>query len=262
VPEGDTIYKIAEYLDDALRLQPVRSVSLHAAFGASRADACRVTRVWSEGKHLLVAFDDGVQLRSHLGMYGAWHSYPRGARWRKPRRQASVIIATETRDFVCFNAKEVQWLRGRSFLRSDQHARLGADLIRDGLDADDLLRRVGSVATGETLLVDLLLDQRVAAGIGNVYKSELLFLEGVAPATPLAALDDAALVALYRRGVDLLSENLGGGARTTRFEADGRGRLWVYGRRDLPCLCCGATVRRALLGTRPRSTYWCDVCQR
>ncbi len=261
VPEGDTIHKIAVYLDATLRDLQLQSVRLHPAFGPSRTVVGPVIRAWSEGKHLFVAFADGMQLRSHLGMYGSWHSYPQGARWRKPRRQASVIIAAGQREFVCFNAREVQWLCGRGFLRSDQEARLGADLIRDGLDTDDLLRRVGALASSQTLIADLLLDQRIAAGIGNVYKSELLFLEGVTPMTRLAALDDRVLVALYRRAADLLADNLGGGARTTRFDPDGRGRLWVYGRRDLPCLCCGAPVRRASLGVRPRSTYWCQICQ-
>jgi endonuclease-8 len=261
VPEGDTIHKIAEYMDAALRGDIVRSIKVHPGFGRSVAGVYRVSRVSSEGKHLFLTFDDGTQLRSHLGMYGSWHTYPPGARWRKPHRQASLILSTRTRDFVCFNAKEVQWLRVQGFRRADQHTRLGADLIRDGLDADDLLRRIREHLGPRTLLVDLLLDQRVAAGIGNVFKSEVLFLERRAPGIPLGDLDDDGLIALYRRATLLLAENVGGGARTTRFQADGRGRLWVYARRDLPCFVCGAPIRRALLGVQPRSTYWCESCQ-
>jgi endonuclease-8 len=220
-----------------------------------------VERVSSEGKHLFLSFADGTQLRSHLGMYGAWHSYPRGAPWRKPRRQASLVVSTEQTDYVCFNAKEVQWLRLHGFRRVDQGGRLGADLIRDGLDPDELLRRIRAFCTPGTLLVDLLLDQRIAAGIGNVYKSEVLFLEWQPPSRQVGRLDDAPLVALYQRAGTLLSENVGGGARTTRFTAGGGGNLWVYGRRDLPCWRCGTPVRRGDLGARPRSTYWCPCCQ-
>ncbi|MBK1629876.1 endonuclease VIII [Thiohalocapsa halophila] len=260
MPEGDTIHKVAAYLDDALRDRRVQAVRLHPAFGPT-VGARTVARVASEGKHLFISFEDGTALRSHLGMYGAWHSYPAGAVWRKPRRQASVVIDTAQRDFVCFNAKEVQWLRSHGFRRADQAARLGADLIRDGLAAEELLRRIDSFCDPQTLLVDLLLDQRIAAGIGNVYKSEVLFLEHWAPLRRVRDLGDDALLALYRRAAALLGENLGGGPRTTRFSAAGRGGLWVYGRAELPCRRCAAPVRRALLGRQPRSSYWCARCQ-
>jgi endonuclease-8 len=260
MPEGDTIHKLAVYLDAALAGRWVSTVSLHPAFGPS-VGARLVHRVSSEGKHLFMTFDDGTQLRSHLGMYGAWHRYRRGAPWRKPRRQASLILTAGADDFVCFNAKEVQWLSVHGFRRADGQVRLGADLIRDGLEAPEMLHRVAEFCGPETLLVDLLLDQRVAAGIGNVFKSELLFLERRGPHLRVVDVDEAALLALYRRAVHLLGENLGGGARTTRFIADGRGRLWVYGRAGLPCLRCGAVVRRDPMGRQPRPTYWCPACQ-
>lgn len=260
MPEGDTIHKVAAYLDDALRGQHVATVRVHPAFGPSMG-ARLVRRVASEGKHLFIHFDDGTALRSHLGMYGAWHAYPTGAAWRKPRRQASIVISGGGRDFVCFNAKEVQWLRLHGFRRTDLGARLGADLIHDGVGDEELLRRIGTFCEPRTPLVDLLLDQRVAAGIGNVYKSEVLFLERRAPLRRVQDLTADALLALYRRAAALLAENLGGGPRTTRFSADGRGRLWVYGRANLPCRRCGAAVRREPLGMQPRSTYWCERCQ-
>jgi endonuclease-8 len=261
MPEGDTIHKVAAYLDAALRGCAVTAVRLHPAFGPS-AGPRRVARVASEGKHLFVTFDDGTELRSHLGMYGAWHTYPRGADWRKPRRQASLVISTDRQNFVCFNAKEVQWLRLHGFRRADQGARLGADLIRDGLEPRELLGRIRRFCPPQTLLVDLLLDQRIAAGIGNVYKCEVLFLEGrLPPERRVQDLDDDALLALYRRAAALLGENLGGGPRRTRFAADDGGGLWVYGRAGLPCRRCGAPVRRAKLGVLPRSTYWCERCQ-
>jgi endonuclease-8 len=260
MPEGDTIYKIAAYLDAELRGRAVTAVRVHPAFGPG-AGASRVLRVSSEGKHLFVTFDDGTELRSHLGMYGAWHTYPPGAAWRKPSKQASVVISTGTRDYVCFNAKAVQWLRRRGFRRSDQGARLGGDLIRDGVAPEELLQRIGTFSTPQTPLVDVLLDQRIAAGIGNVYKSEVLFLERCAPLRQVKTLDRGALLGLYERAATLLADNVGGGPRTTCVTADGRGGLWVYGRYNLPCRRCGTPVRRAKLGSPPRSTYWCGVCQ-
>jgi endonuclease-8 len=261
MPEGDTIYKLAAYLDAQLRDATLRRVRLQPRFGPSTGPRC-VRRVTSEGKHLFVTFDDATQLRSHLGMYGAWHRYGYGEPWRKPARQASVVLEAERSVYVCFNAKEVQWLKLHGFTRADQSNRLGPDLIGDAADADAILRRVPVFAAAQTLLVDLLLDQRVAAGIGNVYKSELLFLEGLSPWTRLADVAEVRIAALYARAAELLADNLGGGPRTTRRTLDRRGHLWVYGRSGLPCLQCGASVQRARLGANPRSTYWCAQCQR
>lgn len=260
MPEGDTVYKIAEFLDQALRDCRVEQVRLRPVFGTSSGPR-QVEGVASEGKQLYVSFDDGMQLRSHLGMYGSWHRYRRGERWRKPAWQASIVIATDSMDYVCFNAKEVQWLHARGFERVDHGNRLGPDLIRDSLEPTEILRRARELLSPDTAVVDLLLDQRIAAGIGNVYKSELLFLEQRSPFARVRDLGDDSINALYRRAAKLLGENLGGGPRTTRDNRDRRGRLWVYGRADLPCLICGTQVERVTLGANPRSTYWCSGCQ-
>ena len=261
VPEGDTIHKIARYLDEQLRERVVLRVRLRPMFGASSGPG-RVVCVRSEGKHLFVTFDDGRQLRSHLGMYGSWHRYGRGEGWRKPARQASIVLSTKDMDYVCFNAKEVQWLRVQGFERADQGNRLGPDLIDDGAETNDILRRIDALLSPDTTIVDLLLDQRIAAGIGNVYKSEVLFLERQSPSQRLRDLRVETISGLYRRAALLLRENLGGGPRATRRNLDGHGHLWVYGRFDLPCLRCGDKIRRVRSGVNPRSTYWCGNCQR
>ena len=260
MPEGDTIHKIAVFLDAELRDRRVAQIRLKPVFGTSSGPR-QVERVASEGKHLFVTFDDGMQLRSHLGMYGSWHRYRRGECWRKPAGQASLVIETESVDYVCFNAKEVQWLHSRGFDRLDRANRLGPDLIRDGFEPTAILRRVGALLSADTAIVDLLLDQRIAAGIGNVYKSEVLFWEHESPYARIRDLGDDRIIALYRRAAALLGENLGGGRRSTRDNRDRRGRLWVYGRADLACLRCGARVERVSLGANPRSTYWCVGCQ-
>ena len=113
----------------------------------------------------------------------------------------------------------------------------------------------------DSLMVDVLLDQRVAAGIGNAYKSELLFLGRISPAALLGDLDDPTLLALYARAAQLIRANLGGGPRTTRPAHAGGARLWVYGRRDEPCLVCGTRIRITRHGRGQRSTYWCPACQ-
>ena len=261
VPEGDTIAKLARFLADetvgcAVRRLWVRPRDEPSAVG------CDITSVSCKGKHLFMALSNGVALRSHLGMYGAWHRYRPDSDWRRPRRQASIVVDLGDWQYVCFNAKEVEWLRGDGPRHLDRLHRLGPDLIAATARPAEIRRRVHALVDASTLAVDLLLDQRVAAGIGNVYKSELLFLEGIDPTRRVADLGQGRLEALYHRAASLLRANLGGGRRTTRASQDGRGRLWVYGRYELPCLRCGKPIRRASLGARPRSTYWCPRCQR
>lgn len=260
MPEGDTIYKLAAALQPELCGVQVRNLCLRC----SRADALighRISSLRSEGKYLLMAFDNGLVLRSHLGLYGSWHRYRPGETWRRPARQASILLETNDLVYVCFNAREAQILRSQGFRLADAKERLGPDLIRDQPDAVFLYGRATELLAPDTPLVDVLLDQRVAAGIGNVYKSEILFLAGQSPLRKLGATPTAVIGDLYARAGDLLRRNLRGGPRVTRFVADRRGHLWVYGRAQRPCLRCGASIRREQLGIRLRATYWCPRCQ-
>jgi endonuclease-8 len=261
VPEGDTVRKLAGALAPELVGREIR-VSLGRAARMRSLPAPRtVVAVSSKGKHLYISLDDGSVLRSHLGLYGSWHGYAPGEMWLKPRAQASIVIATPDRVLVCFNAREAELLNGAGFRLADQRRRLGVDLAAGPPDAGDVVRRLRSLLAPDTPLADVLLDQRAASGIGNVYKCELLFLGGHHPSMPLGGLADAALAEVYGLAHELLRRNLHGGPRTTRFAGDGRGLLWVYGRSGKPCLRCGASVRRDTLGLRPRATYWCPGCQ-
>jgi endonuclease-8 len=113
----------------------------------------------------------------------------------------------------------------------------------------------------ETIAADVLLDQRPVCGIGNVYKSEVLFLEGIPPRRSLLALADEDLVRLWRTARDLLRRNLGEGRRVTRFANDPDGPHWVYGRAGRACFRCGGPIAGQRLGRAWRPTYWCDSCQ-
>lgn len=265
MPEGDTVFALATHLKPALagqrllggRLAPRAEVELSATVLAGR----RVADVYARGKHLFIAFDDRALLRSHLGMYGSWHSYAPGEVWQRPARQASIVLETRTRVFVCFNAAQVEWLNADGPRhKALQHA-LGPDLCDDAVAVDAIVQRART-RPRSTPLVDVLLDQRIASGIGNVYKSEVLFLAGLPPLARLGDIDDAALAACYRLAATLLRANRGGGPRITRRARDDAGQLWVYRRRGLPCLRCDMPIRAALLGRHRRSTYWCPRCQR
>ena len=213
------------------------------------------------GKHLLIRFDDGRVLRSHLGMHGDWHRYGKGERWRKPQRQASIQLETEQAVYVCFNAREWQWLQAGGVGERTLEARLRHDLLAESFDVDAAIERARQLLEPDTPLVDVLLDQRIAAGIGNVYKSELLFLESCDPLRSLQHSGDETLRRLLLRARRLLQANLGGGPRVTRDTTDGGGRLWVYGRSGKACLECATKIRSAKRGKHLRATFWCPNCQ-
>lgn len=261
MPEGDTIHKIAGFLAPRLETRTIEHAEARNDALARGCEGRRVSRVRARGKHLFIELDDGNALRSHLGMYGSWHRYAPGDAWRKPRRQASLVLAIAGEEYVCFNAKEVELIRLPSVRERVVHGRLGPDLIADDTDGKVLVRRARDILEGDVILADVLLDQRVACGIGNVYKSEVLFIEALPPDMALAGVADRQLARCFDTAANLLRRNLGGGRRVTRFEGDGAGRLWTYGRNGLPCLRCIGRIRSARLGRHQRSTYWCPDCQ-
>ena len=259
MPEGDTIRTLATFLDKELAGQSPRSLRLRDEPGLDLGGT-KIERVRSHGKHLFVELEDGIDVRSHLGMHGSWHQYPLRAPWKRPARQASLIIEAGSEVYVCFNAKEVELVRRDGFRARDLRVHLGPDLLKPH-DVDDIVARARETCSPESPLIDVLLDQRVAAGIGNVYKSEVLFVERQAPLAFFSQTSDAVLGALYRRAAELLARNIKGGPRRTRFVEGGSSELWVYRRDGRPCLVCDALIRRARLGRGQRSTYWCPSCQ-
>ncbi|MGF1642339.1 MAG: DNA-formamidopyrimidine glycosylase family protein [Thiotrichales bacterium] len=260
MPEGDTIFQIATLLRPILVGRRIRAASMKTGDATDLIERA-VVAVEARGKHLFIEFDAGVTLRTHLGLYGSWHRYAPGEVWRKPVRHAALVLATDRDVLVCFHAREVEWMATGGTARRVLHTRLGPDLAVDLIDSATVVARARELLPPEAPLVDVLLEQRVACGLGNVYKSEVLFLERQSPSRPLGDVPDPRLVALFQLGADLLRRNLGGGPRTTRFIDDGRGRLWVYRRRDRPCFDCGEPIRHARLGAGQRGTYWCARCQ-
>ncbi len=261
MPEGDTIHKIANYLAPRLRRQTIDDITMSDQQAAGACRDRRIDAVTARGKHLFFELDSGVSLRSHLGMHGSWHRYAPGEDWKKPRYQASLVVRVNGEDYVCFNAKEVELIRTPSVRNRIVHTRLGPDLIADKVDFAVLVDRARDILDDDALIGDALLDQRIAAGIGNVYKSEVLFIERLSPFLPLRDVSDAELERCFRTAADRLGRNLGGGRRVTRLEKDGAGRLWVYNRHNKPCLTCGNRIKNRRMGRHHRGTWWCPSCQ-
>jgi endonuclease-8 len=268
VPEGDTIHRAAARLAPALVGRTLSRIEVTRSRSRPRPGTV-VTAVDAVGKHLLVRFADGHVLRTHLGMTGRWDLYGPGERWRRPRHLARAVIevAGETGDpvavAVCFTAPTVELTRARVDTASADVGgvgHLGPDLCRPDADLDAAVTRIGMLAEPGTDIAEVLLDQRVAAGVGNVYKSEVLWACRVHPRTPVEAVDEPTRRALITTAAELLRRNLGANRRTT-IERRGPGALAVYGRTHRPCPRCGTAVVWARTGPQARSTYWCPDCQ-
>ena len=259
MPEGDTIHRAARTLHAALAGRTLVRFEAPRLRFRPFPEGTVVEGVEAKGKHCLVCFDDGRVLHTHMRMTGSWHLYRPGERWQKQPGAARVVLEVAPAEgkegwvAVCFAAPVVELVDERA---GPVAAHLGPDLCRLDADLDEAARRLGEVAPG-TELGDALLDQRVAAGIGNVYKSEACFAVGLDPFTPVAELDEGRRRSVITTAARQLRANLGSIDRTTY----GGGGVAVYGRADRPCRRCGTTVRRAAQGQPPRSTYWCPRCQ-
>ena len=251
MPEGDTILRAARSLRTWLegrRITAARSPVLGAH--AERLVGRTVAGVEARGKHLLVRLDDGLTVHTHMRMTGSWHVYPRGDRWRRPESQARLVIEVEDRVAVCFNAPVVELLAPSDVLLHPSLRGLGPDVLAEPLDVDGVRARARALPP-ETPIGDVLLDQRVVAGIGNIWRCESLFLQRVDPATAVRELDDETLDALVRAAARLMHESV-------RRERAG---AWVYGRTNRPCRRCGTRIRSRRQGRDARVVYWCPRCQ-
>jgi endonuclease-8 len=274
LPEGDTIFRAARTLHRVLAGKEVtRFESVYPALTRIADDHPIVGRtiesVSARGKHLLIAFSDGLTLRTHMRMNGSWHIYPAGARWQRPARDMRVLVGTRDAVAVAFNVPIAELLTTRDLARHKEVQALGPDLLADDplFDRTEVIRRLRG--RGRETIADALLNQRVVAGIGNVFKSEILFLAGIDPFTPVSALSDAALDRLVDISRAQLAANVMSrsqtlspavGRRTTR-SLDPREKLWVYGRGGKPCRRCGTVIRSKKTGLHARLTYWCPACQ-
>ncbi|MEO5877003.1 MAG: DNA-formamidopyrimidine glycosylase family protein [Streptosporangiaceae bacterium] len=252
MPEGDTVWRVAARMHEALAGRTLTRFDLRVPRLATRdLTGHEVTEVVARGKHLLIRIDD-LTLHSHLRMDGAWRLFPTAGRWQGgPTHQIRAIVANREQTAVGSRMHDLALLRTRDEARLVGH--LGPDLLGDDWDAAEAVLRLAAAPTRP--IAEALLDQRNLAGIGNVFKSEILFCDRVHPWTPAGDVDLPAVVATAHR---LLTANRTGGRRRTTGlpGAD----LWVYGRQGRSCLRCGGRISSA--EQDDRVTYWCPDCQR
>ena len=266
MPEGDTLYRTAATLHRWLAGRRVTSASSRVpALDGERLVGREVDKVEAWGKHLLVRFTDGHTLHSHLRMSGSWHVYRTGEDWRRPERQARLVLEAGDRVAVCFNAPVLELLGPRAEQVHPALAGLGPDVLGEPLDVAEIRRRARR-RSPDLALGELLLEQSVVSGIGNIYRCEALFVEGHNPWEPQSALTDDQLDALVATASRLMRANLperraGADPWPGRDFEGGPDRPWVYRRAGRPCRRCGTPVRSRRQGEQARTAYWCPTCQ-
>jgi endonuclease-8 len=239
VPEGDSLRRAAERLR-VLEGQVVSVVAPHPRAAAlriaPRLDGKRLVRSEAVGKNLLLTFEDGTVLRSHLRMRGRWHVGPAGS---VRRGSPWLVLRGATHEAVLWNGPVLELGRGAL-------DRLGPDILADDPDLAEMVRRLRAVEPSREV-GDALLDQRLVAGIGNVWRAEALYLAGVSPWRRLAELTDDELEHVLRQAAGAMR--------------GGRRPRWVYGRAGLPCRRCATRIETRRQGEGARSAYWCPACQ-
>ena len=263
MPEGDTIHYAARRVGEALVGKQILSIETpnprHAGDRWPERLAGRgVRRVDATGKHLFIRFEGELTLHSHLRMTGKWGVYRRGERWRRAQRRAWLVIRTPEHEVVEFDGPVLE-LMTDSRTRFDQRlAALGPDLLSEEFDETAFLRRLREDDPTRGL-GEALLDQRNAAGIGNVWKSEGCFLAELDPWRALGEVAQAEALRLVREIRPLMQESVRRGGGFIRTRPDGT--HWVFERTGLPCHRCGTRIRARGQGEDNRTTYWCPGCQ-
>ena len=257
MPEGDTVYRSANNLRTVLAGKVLTGCDIRVPkFATVNLAGDRVHSVESRGKHLLIRAGE-YTIHSHLKMEGSWHVYKDETRWRRPAWQARAILRVDGWTAVGF---ELGLLEIVATAEEDSIVGyLGPDLLGPDWDADLALANLTAEPTRAVGLA--LLDQRVMAGLGNVYRNELCYLRGLLPTREMGAVEQPEkLVALAHRLIDANKDRVD---RTTTGTLRGT-TDWVYRREDKPCLRCATTILRGELGVNElqlRDIYWCPHCQ-
>ena len=278
MPEGDTIFRAARALQRAIGGKVVTGFETGLAKLARVNDDAPlvervVEKVESRGKWCLIYFSGDLILVTHMLMSGSWHLYRTGERWQMGHSRMRVVIRTAEWEAVGFNIPVAEFHTARSLERSSQVPKLGPDILADEFTVEGGVAWLAAYGreNPDAEIAVVLLNQRVLAGLGNVYKSEVAFAAGVNPFRAMRTISPREMEVMVEFAQRYMKANVvdgksGGivtysGNRRTTHAMDREERLWVYGRQGQECRRCGAVVMMRKQGVQARSTYWCPECQ-
>jgi endonuclease-8 len=257
MPEGDTIHLAAARIRAVLQARvPEAILTPHPRHRfehwPERLAGKAVRSVDVHGKHLLLRFDGGLTLHSHLRMTGAWSVHRQGERWRRAPHRAWLVLRCGGWEVVQFDGPVLELMSDVRTRSDTRLAALGQDVLGERFDPRAVLARLRR-DDPQRPIGDALLNQHTVAGIGNVWKSECCFAARVDPWRALADVRDDEVLAL----VGFAREHMPASARDG---PSARPRA-VYKRAGQPCVRCGTTIDRRGQGENNRVTYWCPGCQ-
>jgi len=278
MPEGDTIYRAARALQKAIGGKVVTGFETGlAALARVNDDAPlvgrTVERVESRGKWCLIYFSSDLILVTHMLMSGSWHLYRTGEKWWMGRSKMRVVIRTADWEAVAFNVPIAEFHTVWSLERSSQVPKLGPDILSEEFTVEGGVARLAAygLVNPEAEIGVVLLNQRVLAGLGNVYKSEVAFAAGVNPFRAMRTITQPEIEKMVAVAQRYMKANVADGSsagivsyagnRRTTHAMNREERLWVYRRQGQECRRCGASVMMRKQGVQARSTYWCPECQ-
>jgi endonuclease-8 len=278
MPEGDTIYRAARAMQKAIGGKVATAFEANVATLASVADSKgivgrTVEKVEARGKWCLIHFSGDLILLTHMLMSGSWHIYKVGEKWWMGRNRMRCVVTCGDYQVVAFNVPVAEFHTARSLERHSQVPKLGVDILSDDYSVDTGMQalRARAASHPDDEVAVALLNQRVLAGLGNVYKSEVAFAAGVNPFRQMRTLSEREMEVMADVSQRYMKANVLDGSgdgivtysgnRRTTHSMDRSDRLWVYGRQGKECRRCGATVMMRKQGEQVRSTYWCPVCQ-
>jgi endonuclease-8 len=262
VPEGDTIFRAAATLQRWIAGREVTAARTTVdRLPAHKLVGQTVEAVEARAKHLLVRFSGGSVLHTHMKMTGSWHVYRAGERWQKPPSQARFVLeVAPDRVAVCFNAPVVELLAARGEEQHPSLTGLGPDVLKPPVDLDEVRRRAAATPP-TTPIGELLLDQRVVSGIGNIWRCESLFVRRLDPFRSRATFTDDQLDDVVTVASEMMQRSARPAESVGRDFGGGPDQPWVYGRYRRPCRRCGTPIERSHLGAQARLVYWCPRCQ-
>lgn len=261
MPEGDSVYRFATRLRAVLEGQVITAAQAHGPGPVPQVHRIvgkTCTGVRSQGKNLLISFDNGLVLRGHLRMYGTWHVYSPGQPWTRPEREARLVLETAKHVVVNFNAPVIELIEERALVAHKPISGLGPDLLDDEFDASEACRRFRAPERAGLTVGDAIMDQKVMAGVGNIWKHETLFRCGVNPWRTVSELDDATLMGIVTTAQALLRASVG---KENSLELKRRPTMYVYMRAGQPCRRCHTRLRSGPQGIDIRQSAWCPTCQ-
>jgi endonuclease-8 len=275
MPEGDTIFRTARSMSRALAGKPVTAFRSNYPLLTRFHDDTPITgqiveRVESRGKWLLIHLSGGATLATHMLMTGSWHLYRIGERWQRPARDMRIVLENCDYQAVAFAVPVARIYTAQALARETRIPSPGSDVLSEDFDLIAAAARLRSCSGEE--IGDVLLRQQVLAGLGNVFKSEVCFVEGINPFCLVSALNGQQVAALIASAQRLVAANVledvgdtivtyRGQQRRATHSSSPQDSLWVYGRSGDPCRRCGNAIRHRLQGPNARVTFWCETCQ-